>query len=92
MSLRFYPSIVVTSNHRRTRITLLDPSRPQCDNCAEDVWESGVVGVVHGDDVVVCSERCWARLQTVWAPTHRRLPWREGVRAVALGIAFYLML
>ena len=65
-----------------------------CANCAEHIGgyhTPYLQALVHGEDVVVCDSICLGELERVWAPSHRRLPWREVVRAVALGIAFYYL-
>lgn len=81
---------MIQYSQRRTPVILSDGIHDfgvLCANCAERIagyYAPYIEAVVHGEDVVVCSSRCLATLQHVWAPTQRVLPWREAGVCVAL--------
>ena len=45
-----------------------------CANCAEDFRRGYIATTVEGEQVVLCSQRCLATLQRVWAPSRRVAP------------------
>jgi len=83
MSLRFSQNMIQTYNHGHLHIALMEPSPRHCDNCCRDIVGTYLPEMVHGTAVVLCSTPCAEELARVWAPAHRRWPWRQALRAMA---------
>ena len=83
MALKFHTDMITTSNSGHLRITLTAPTRPHCDMCGADLPTCHLHSSIEGELVRLCSSRCATELARVWAPQHRRWPWRDTLLAMA---------
>ena len=83
---------MIDYGQRRTPILLSDGIHEfgvDCANCAQHIGDFRVFRrhlietVVHGEHVVLCSNRCLETLQRVWAPSRRVWPVAELLACLA---------